>query len=381
MENPINKLSVIFNFIVNCSKTELGDRLLLRVLINDVVDKELELATSGTDWPYWKSNTSIDIDQESSLKIILFIQREWREINETFKTRIIDVSGLSTNNTYNFEFSFDSEEEIKITKLNNDNQDEPEKLQEREDDKINENKLETDKRENDNIIENKFETDKPEEKDKILKKHQSQTINDKSEVKADQKKEKHIQFATAEIQKPKVKPEEPKKEVKKEKIENPEDHTWELDIPEEELEEYREAFNLFDKDGGGSISTDEFLKVLRNLGQKVTREEAAQISAELDSDGSGEIEFKEFVCYMKKIKAQEEDPGDADYDEELLKAFKYFDKNKDGTLSTDEFRYILCKLGGLRYTEEECDVLFNTADLNKDGKLNYREFIKFWKTK
>ena len=155
----------------------------------------------------------------------------------------------------------------------------------------------------------------------------------------------------------------------------------ELDIPEEELEEYREAFNLFDKDGSGSISPDEFIKVLKNLGQKVTKDEARKICEELDQDGSGSVEFEEFVSYMKKIKAQDEEQ--VDEEDPVVKAFKTFDKNKDGTISIEEFRFILCRLGDEkdRFSQDECDEIFREADLNRDGSLDYKEFVKYWRSK
>jgi calmodulin len=160
--------------------------------------------------------------------------------------------------------------------------------------------------------------------------------------------------------------------------------TRELDIPEEELEEYREAFNLFDKDGSGSISPDEFIKVLKNLGQKVTKEEAFKICADLDQDGSGSVEFEEFVSYMKKIKIQqEEEEARENIEDEVIRAFRTFDKNQDGTISKDEFRYILCKLGDEqnRFTQEECDEIFREADIDNDGQLDYKEFVNYWRNK
>lgn len=151
----------------------------------------------------------------------------------------------------------------------------------------------------------------------------------------------------------------------------------ELDIPEEELEEYRDAFQLFDKDGSGSITTDEFKKVLKNLGQKVTKQEAEDIVKELDTDGSGAIEFEEFITYMKKVKIQQE----IEMEDEIIRAFQTFDVDKDDKISNEEFRHILCNLGEDRFTPEECDEVFQEADIDKDGVLNYREFVDFWRSR
>lgn len=151
----------------------------------------------------------------------------------------------------------------------------------------------------------------------------------------------------------------------------------EYDIPLEEIEEYRAAFQMFDEDGSGSISTKEFIKVLKNLGQNVTKEEAENLMKELDVDGSGEIDFEEFISYMKKIRVQEE----INEEDVVIRAFQTFDTNNDGVISLEEFRNILCNLGQDRFTIEECDEVFKEADMNNDGVLNYREFVGYWRSK
>lgn len=145
-------------------------------------------------------------------------------------------------------------------------------------------------------------------------------------------------------------------------------------------EEYRAAFNLFDKDGSGSISPEEFLEILKNLGQVISSEQAEEIIKELDSDGSGEIDFQEFITYMKKLKSQEEE-GEIEDEDIVIKAFQTFDENGDNQISIDEFKNILCHMGQDRFTEEECEEIFKEADLNKDNYLNYREFVSYWKAK
>jgi len=151
----------------------------------------------------------------------------------------------------------------------------------------------------------------------------------------------------------------------------------EYDIPSEEIEEYRAAFQMFDEDGSGTISTKEFIKVLKNLGQNVTKEEAENLMKELDVDGSGEISFDEFISYMRKIKVQEE----INEEDVVIRAFQTFDKNNDGVISLEEFRNILCNLGQDRFSYDECDEVFKEADMNKDGVLNYREFVDYWRSK
>lgn len=51
------------------------------------------------------------------------------------------------------------------------------------------------------------------------------------------------------------------------------------------MTEFKAAFDMFDTDGGGDISTKELGTVMRMLGQNPTREELAEIIEEVDEDG------------------------------------------------------------------------------------------------
>lgn len=51
------------------------------------------------------------------------------------------------------------------------------------------------------------------------------------------------------------------------------------------LPEFKAAFDMFDTDGGGDISTKELGTVMRMLGQNPTREELDEIIEEVDEDG------------------------------------------------------------------------------------------------
>lgn len=44
-------------------------------------------------------------------------------------------------------------------------------------------------------------------------------------------------------------------------------------LSEEEIEEFKQAFALFDKDGDGTISSKELGTVMRSLGQNPTEQE------------------------------------------------------------------------------------------------------------
>ena len=54
---------------------------------------------------------------------------------------------------------------------------------------------------------------------------------------------------------------------------------------------------MFDKDGGGTISTEEVKQVL-SFGQNLDEEVINQIIQQVDANGDGEISFEEFAEMM-----------------------------------------------------------------------------------
>ena len=71
---------------------------------------------------------------------------------------------------------------------------------------------------------------------------------------------------------------------------------------DEEKDTFKEAFNMFDADGSGTISTDELAAVFKKLGNEVSKKELEEMILEVDEDGSGEIDFEEFLLMMEKQK-------------------------------------------------------------------------------
>lgn len=49
--------------------------------------------------------------------------------------------------------------------------------------------------------------------------------------------------------------------------------------------EFREAFKIFDVDNSETITTDELLLVMKNLGMMATKEEVKEMLSEVDEDG------------------------------------------------------------------------------------------------
>jgi calmodulin len=61
--------------------------------------------------------------------------------------------------------------------------------------------------------------------------------------------------------------------------------------------------------------------------------------------------------------------GETDTEQELLNAFKVFDKDGSGTISTEELRNVLRSLGE-NLTDAELDEMVKLADRNGDGHID-----------
>ena len=69
-------------------------------------------------------------------------------------------------------------------------------------------------------------------------------------------------------------------------------------------------------------------------------------------------------------------------EEELKEAFRVFDKDKDGYISTETLRYVLTNLGD-KLTDEEVDEMIREADMVGDadgpGQINYEALVSAMK--
>ena len=78
-------------------------------------------------------------------------------------------------------------------------------------------------------------------------------------------------------------------------------------VTEEQLQEFKDNFNLFDKDGNGTISTKDLGTVLRALGQKPTEPEVQEMVQQIDPSDLGTINFNDFVNLMKRKLGEQDD--------------------------------------------------------------------------
>eukprot|EP00800_Vazella_pourtalesii_P010521 TRINITY_DN2586_c0_g1_i1.p1 TRINITY_DN2586_c0_g1~~TRINITY_DN2586_c0_g1_i1.p1 ORF type:complete len:161 (-),score=57.28 TRINITY_DN2586_c0_g1_i1:123-605(-) len=138
-------------------------------------------------------------------------------------------------------------------------------------------------------------------------------------------------------------------------------------LSQDKFEEYREAFEVFDKDGSGTITVEELHQVITSMGQKCSLKDAKQMIAEVDADKNETIELGEFIEMMEK-KSKKQDKGD-----ELLEAFKTFDKNGDGKISHSELKIVMKSMGN-NMDDSEITQMIEAADLDGDKEISFEEF-------
>ncbi|KAF2161508.1 hypothetical protein M409DRAFT_28235 [Zasmidium cellare ATCC 36951] len=138
--------------------------------------------------------------------------------------------------------------------------------------------------------------------------------------------------------------------------------------------ELQEAFKAFDKNGDGEITAEELGDVMRSLGLNPTDSELKDMIGEVDVDNTGSIDIHEFVTMMSHKLA------DTDYDQELRDAFRVFDRDGSGTISTDELKKVMVALGE-DLSDAEIEQMMQEADVDRSGTVDFEEFAKLMKGK
>eukprot|EP00929_Paragymnodinium_shiwhaense_P010410 TRINITY_DN11503_c0_g1_i1.p1 TRINITY_DN11503_c0_g1~~TRINITY_DN11503_c0_g1_i1.p1 ORF type:complete len:158 (+),score=55.88 TRINITY_DN11503_c0_g1_i1:133-606(+) len=141
-------------------------------------------------------------------------------------------------------------------------------------------------------------------------------------------------------------------------------------LTEEQIAEFREVFNLYDKTGEGAIVATELGTVMRCLGLNPTRSELDSMINEVDVNGDGLIDFEEEFLPLMSRKLQ-----DIDDEDELCEMFKEFDVKTSGHISVLELRHLMTELGE-KMTEEEVDNMICETVVDADGMIEYRELIR-----
>jgi Ca2+-binding EF-hand superfamily protein len=137
---------------------------------------------------------------------------------------------------------------------------------------------------------------------------------------------------------------------------------------------FNDLFSIFDTDEDGIIKKQEALKVAKGMGYQVSMNDIESIINSSNAlDDKTKIKKQDLFNGLKDLNSISDEELN-----EVKEAFGFFDYNKDGKISMKEFKYILLKLGE-ELNEEQVEEIFNTIDADKDGYLDYNEFVNTWK--
>ena len=124
-------------------------------------------------------------------------------------------------------------------------------------------------------------------------------------------------------------------------------------------------------DEGGAIPADNVGSILAMMGMKVKPSAVREIVDEIDEDGSGLLEFGEFCVLAAKFLIEEDEES---LKKELRDAFRYYDKDKVGSISTDTLKEILRELDN-KLTEDDLNGIIEEVDGDRSGTLDFDEFM------
>ena len=71
-------------------------------------------------------------------------------------------------------------------------------------------------------------------------------------------------------------------------------------LSDDEVEELRQAFDLFDTDGSGTIDPKELRAAMQSLGFETKNQTIYQMIQDIDKDGDGDVDFDEFLDLMTR---------------------------------------------------------------------------------
>ena len=113
------------------------------------------------------------------------------------------------------------------------------------------------------------------------------------------------------------------------------------ELTEKQRQNIKEAFDLFDVDGSGTIEIKELKVALRALGFELKKDEIKTLISDLNTESKNNnvIDFQEFLQIMSAKMNKKETP------EEIERAFRLFDQETKGFITFENLKEIANELG------------------------------------
>lgn len=139
-------------------------------------------------------------------------------------------------------------------------------------------------------------------------------------------------------------------------------------VPTSELNAVREMFFELDLSGTGFITIGELKTGLRRLGTVLPDSQLQLIMEAADVDQDGRVDYDEFIHATVRISRSDEEKN-------IKKAFKHFDKDRDGYITQSELVAALKK----RNDAGEIAEIIAGTDKNQDGLIDFEEYTAMMK--
>merc|ERR1712226_913094 len=130
--------------------------------------------------------------------------------------------------------------------------------------------------------------------------------------------------------------------------------------------QFQDAFTRY-SGPDGSVTSGQVSGIMRSLGQNPSEAEIQDMVNKVDMDGSGMLNFPEFLMMMG-LKMEAESAED-----EIREAFQVFDGDGNGFINRQELACVMSNLGET-LSAAEIQTMIDQADLDGDGQINYEEF-------
>lgn len=149
------------------------------------------------------------------------------------------------------------------------------------------------------------------------------------------------------------------------------------DLLKQQLVGYREAFNLFDDDDDGNVTAPDLIRTFKMLAIDVDDSLVYDMVNGADVDGSGELQFAEFVLVLAAARNETGGAVRLDKIAELREMWAYFDQDGSGSITEDEIAFVLVSIG----TDPEAapgiahDMMV-LVDEGEDGEIEFPEFVQ-----
>merc|ERR1719268_693393 len=145
-----------------------------------------------------------------------------------------------------------------------------------------------------------------------------------------------------------------------------------VEFSADQIEDYREAFGLFDRVGDNKVAYNQIADIMRALGRNPANKEVAKLLGNPSAEDmtSKRVEFEGFLPMLQTII---NGPNKAAF-EDYVEGLRVFDKEGNGTVMGAELRIVLCTLGE-KMTETEIDALMQGQE-DESGCVNYEAFVK-----